>query len=179
MAIGVLAALTATLVWVVAHLLHMHRAPTKDRLAKMFQAFVATLPLALALAAVMLHQPEWRVALAGTEHPASAYGMAVLMHVLFFFCYVECFYHVERAVTLRMVIEIQRHPGGTPTVAQLASAYGVDDMIRRRLDDLKRNGFLKFDGERWHLTAKGRLFASVMRVSNAIFNSKPQNERLP
>lgn len=179
MAIGILAALLATLTWVVAHLLHMHRSPAKDRLAKMFRAFAATLPLALALTAALLHHPEWRVALAGTEHPASAYGMAALMHVLFFFCYVECFYHVERAVTLRMVIEIQRHPGGPPTIPQLMSTYGVDDMIRRRLEDLKRNGFLEFDGHLWRLTAKGRLFASVMRVSNAIFNSKPQNERLP
>lgn len=179
MAIGVIAALLATLAWVAVHLALMHRRPTRDRLAAMFRAFAASVPLVVLLVFVLLRHDGWREALAGVEHPALAYGMGLLLQVLFFFCFVECFYHVERAVTLRMVIEILDHPNGPPTLDELVAAYPVDDMIRRRLDDLRRNGFLQCDGERWGLTAKGRLFASVMRVSNAIFHSKPQNERLP
>lgn len=179
MAIGVIAALLATLLWVTAHLVHMHLRPTRNRLSAMFRAFVASLPLVVLFTTLILRQADWRAGLAGAEHPALAYGMGLLLELLFFFCFVECFYHVERAVTLRMVIEIMDHPGGPPTLDDLVAAYPVDDMICRRLEDLQRNGFLVRDGEQWNLTGKGRLFAAVMRVSNAIFNSKPQNERLP
>lgn len=179
MAIGVIAALLATLAWVAAHLAHMHLRPTRSRLSAMFRAFLASLPLVVLITLLILRQPHWHDALAGVEHPALAYGMGLLLEVLFFFCFVECFYHVERAVTLRMVIEIMDHPDGPPTLDDLVAAYPVDDMIRRRLQDLQRNGFLVRKGDGWNLTGKGRVFAAVMQVSNAIFNSKPQNERLP
>jgi hypothetical protein len=179
MAIGVIAALAATLCWVILHVAAMHIRPAPRRMPAMTRAFLWALPLVPALVFAIWRQPDWREALAGVEHPAAAYGMGILLHVLFYFCFVECFYHVERAVTLRMVIEILEHPGGPPTVEALLNTYPVDDMVRRRLDGMRDAGFVRENNGRWSLSAKGRLFASAMRISSIIFNSKPQYERIP
>jgi hypothetical protein len=179
MAIGVIAALAATLCWVILHLVAMHIRPAQRRMLAMTRAFLLALPLVPALVFAIGRNPEWRAALAGIEHPAAAYGMGLLLHVLFYFCFVECFYHVERAVTLRMVIEILEHPGGPPTVEALLNTYPVDDMVRRRLEGMRDAGFVLEKNGRWMLTRKGRFFASAMRISSVIFNSKPQHERMP
>ena len=179
MAIGVIAALVATLTWVILHLVAMHIRPTPHRMPAMTRAFLLALPLVPAIVFVLWRNPEWRAALAGIEHPGAAYGMGVLLHVLFYFCYVECFYHVERAVTLRMVIELLEHPGGPPTLDAMLAHYPVDDMVRRRLEGMRDAGFVRAEGGRWSLTPKGRFFAAAMRISSFIFNSKPQNERIP
>lgn len=179
MAIGLIAALLATLLWITLHLIAMHRRPTPRRFPAMSRAALLAFPLVPALIFIILHQPEWREALAGVEHPAAAYGMGILLHILFYFCFVECFYHVERAVTLRMVIELFEEPEKAMPLNAMLAHYPVDDMIRRRLEGLQESGFIRHIDGIWHLTPKGRFFASAMKISSAIFHSRPQNERLP
>lgn len=179
MAIGVLAALIVFVLWAALHLLSMHIRPTPRRFPAMTRAFLLSFPLVPLIVFVILRRPEWREVLAGIEHPAAAYGMGILLHILFYFCFVECFYHVERAVTLRMVIELFDQPGQAMPLDAMLAHYPVDDMIQRRLEGLRDSGFVWNDNGIWRLTPKGRLFASAMKISSAIFHSKPQNERIP
>lgn len=179
MAIGALSAFVVFLLWASVHLARMHARPTPRRMAAMTRAFFVSLPLVPLFTWCLWRNPEWRLALAGFEHPVAAYGTGLLLHVLFYFCFVECFYHVERAVTLRMVIELFEEPGHAMPLEAMVAHYSVDDMIRRRLEDLRRAGFVKDEGGYWRLTRKGRLFAAAMRISSTIFHSKPQNERVP
>ncbi|MCS6771608.1 MAG: hypothetical protein NZ740_06235 [Kiritimatiellae bacterium] len=180
MAVGVIAAVVVFIGWVVVHLLLMHVRPTPRRFQAMSVAALLSFPATPALTWLIWQNADWRAALAGAEHAASAYGMASLLHLLFYFCFVECFYHVERAVTLRMVIELFEEPGHAMQLDALLAHYPVDDMVQRRLEGLQQSGFVHCGGDgRWHLTPKGRFFARAMRVSSAVFNSKPQNERLP
>lgn len=180
MAIGVISALLVFLATVTAHLIAMHTRPTPRRFPAMAKAFLVSFPITIALAWLIWQKDAWREALAGVEHPAAAYGMAALLHVLFYFCFVECFYHVERAVTLRMVIELYEEPGHAMPLDEMLAHYPVDDMIRRRMEGLEHSGFVVRGADgRWRLTPKGRFFARAMQISSAIFNSKPQNERIP
>lgn len=114
----------------------------------------------------------------GAEHRAMAWIVAILLHVLLFFLFVECFYHIERSVTLRLLVELLEHPQGAATAAEIMRDYSVDDMIRRRLEDLVRNRWVEESAGRFRLTAKGEQLARVMRTSIWIYQSKPQNERL-
>lgn len=178
MAIGVLAALIVFLLWASLHLAAMQIRPTPRRFPAMTRAFLRSFPLVPAIVFLILRNAEWREALAGIEHPAAAYGMGVVLHILFYFCFVECFYHVERAVTLRMVIELFDQPGRSMPLDAMLAHYPIDDMIRRRMEGLRVSGFVRDDNGIWQLTPKGRLFASTMKISSAIFHSKPQNERI-
>ena len=90
----------------------------------------------------------------------------------------ECFYHIERSVTLRLLVEIRANAQTAPTLTGLMKDYSVDDMIKRRLDDMARSGFVTRAGDKWVLSAKASTLAKVMALSCWIFQSKPQNERL-
>jgi hypothetical protein len=172
---GVLAALLGFALCVLGHLVAMHRRPTMGRLGAMTRAFALGFPVTLLLVpALRAVGGGWD----GAEHPALAWIVAVLLHGLLFFLFVECFYHIERSVTLRLLVELLEHPHGAATGVEIMRDYSVDDMIRRRLEDLIRNRWVEESGGRFRLTEKGRRFATVMRTSIWIYQSKPQNERL-
>ena len=92
----------------------------------------------------------------------------LLWHFLFYATFVECLNYVDRPVTLRMLIEFLKAPGGFLTVDTLQSRYGIPDMIRKRLDDMLTNGYLIRDGERYRLTPRGRNAARIFRLIRAL-----------
>jgi hypothetical protein len=163
---------------VAAHLIAMRVRPTKNRLGAMTAAFLPGFPLALLAVFVMHRCGGWPALMDGNEDPLLAYVLVLILHLLLYFLFVECFYHVERSVTLRLLVELDEHPRGAATTAEIMRDYSVDDMIRRRLDDLVRNRWAEEIGGRFRLTEKGRRLARLMRASNWVYQSKPQNERL-
>ncbi len=140
-------------------------------------AFAASLPFVYAawrLLAVLPHI----AGSAAMEAPGMGLFHAYLLHVLIFFCFVECFYHVERAVTLRMLIEILEAPKRAKALRELSSEYTIEEMIGRRMEVLEQNSFVRSENGRWKLTPKGRLFAVGMLASSWIFQSRGQQERI-
>jgi len=168
----------AFLLCVTAHLFAMRRKPTKKRLGAMTTAFLPGFPLALFAVFVLRSWGDWPASLDGHEHPLLPYILVPVLHLLLYFLFVECFYHIERSVTLRLLIELHEHPRNAATTKEIMRDYSVDDMIRRRLDDLVRNRWVEESGGRFRLTEKGRRLARLMRTSIWVYQSKPQNERL-
>jgi hypothetical protein len=178
MASGLIAGILAFLAFVGGHLAAMHRRPDPSRMKAMFRAYAWSLPVPALLLAAMHSAPHWRAVLDGSEHPALAWLCAYVCHLLLFLFFVECFYHVERSVTLRFLMEILEAPGERVRLAELMGRYSVDDMIRRRLDVMQTNGLVTHHADRWRIAPKGRRLAAAMAISCWIFRSKPQNARL-
>lgn len=178
MGTAIIASLLTTLLWIAGHLLAMRARPAKKRMSAMGKAWLLSLP-ALAVVLALLNRDAGLVAaLNGGEDPLLSWFYALLLQLLLFFLFVECFYHVERSVTLRLLVEIQAMQEGKATITSLMKDYSVDDMIRRRLDDMARSGFVTRSGEGWVLSPKGAKLAGVMGLSCWIYQSKTQDERL-
>jgi hypothetical protein len=177
MATALISSFFVTLLWITMHLLLVHQKPCKRRLKAMTFAFLWSLPV-LFLSLFFLQQETAIVLkLNGHENHSLAYGYAFLLHLLFFLFFVECFYHLERSVTLRILIEIDQTP--TPTkIEEIEKNYSVDDMISRRLDDMLTHGWLYQKNDRWILSPKALFLAKAMRFSCWLFQSKPQDLRL-
>lgn len=176
---GVLIAVLVSLGWISAQVAVSRRRPSSSRLRQMFSGFLVSLPL-VALALAVLHgtMPKLWTLLAGAEHLLAVGLHAYVAHLLIFFFYVECFYHIERSVTLRLLIEILHRQGRLATAAEIAEGYKVDDMIEERLSLLTANHYLSHEGDRFRLLPKGRRFASGVQLFCWIFQSKTQDERL-
>jgi hypothetical protein len=116
--------------------------------------------------------------LVGNEHPTHSLWHAYVGDTLIFFLYAECFYHVERSVTLRLMIEILTFPGGRPTTNEISKHYSLNDMIAERLAVLVAHGYITKSGDRFSLLSKGRRFATGVRLFCWIYRSKTQDERL-
>ena len=177
MATALIASFLVTLLWITMHLLLVHRKPCEHRLKAMTLAFLCSLPVLLLFLFLLQQQTAIVLKLNGHENYSLAYSYALLLHLLFFLFFVECFYHLERSVTLRILIEI----GQTLTpvkVEAMEKDYSLDDMITRRLNDMLNSGWLYQKNGCWMLSQKALFLAKTMRFSCWLFQSKPQDQRL-
>lgn len=172
---GLIAATLVTLIWVLAQVFVMHLRPAENRFKAMLAGYLASLPLVFIFA-------RWIAPLLAPAPAAAAGGSPVfhayLSHLLLFFLYVECFYHVERSVTLRFLVEILARQGQPPRVEDIRGQYSIREMITARLEVLRQNGFAEERAGRWHLKAKARLLVTAMRFSVWLFQSEIQSERM-
>lgn len=172
---GLIAATLVTLIWVLAQVFVMHLRPAENRFKAMLAGYLASLPLVFIFA-------RWIAPLLAPAPAAAAGGSpifhAYLSHLLLFFLYVECFYHVERSVTLRFLVEILARQDRPPRVEDIRGQYSIREMITARLEVLRQNGFAEERAGRWHLKAKARLLVTAMRFSVWLFQSEIQSERM-
>ena len=105
MAAGLFIAVIVTLAWVVLQIGLMHVRPAENRIRSMTLGYVISLPFVF-VAYRWLPLPASIASASAGESWAMGLILAYLLHLLLYFCYVECFYHVERAVTLRFLTEI-------------------------------------------------------------------------
>ena len=174
MATGVMVSLTISSLWIALQMAWMHVRPARNRFRAMLAGFAASLPV---LVLVLGSSP---VRAFHAAHFVEPYGLvffhALLCHTLVFFCYVECFYHVERAVTFRMLIEIAAHRDGI-LFSDLRKDYSVPGMVGARMEVLEARGFVVRRMHAWHLTSKGRLLARVMAGTLWLYQAKSQRDR--
>lgn len=171
---GILTALIVTAAWITIQIIWMHIKPTENRFKAMLLGYVLSLPLVYAafqwlpgLCSISLHE-MWGIGL----------FFAYFIHLLLFFLYVECFYHVERSVTLRFLVEILQRPPPGARLDEILADYNADNMIRTRLTDLEKNNFIECKQGQWRLKPKGDRFAKLMRVSSWLYQSAGQADRL-
>src|SRR5437868_6962106 len=105
---GVLVAIVVSAIWIVVQILVTRFRPGCRGFRAILGGYVLSLPLVLGVYWFLpLTSPGTWTWLVGHEHPISALFHAYFGHLLIFFLYVECYYHVERSVTLRLLIEIR------------------------------------------------------------------------
>ena len=175
---GVFIAVIVSVLWISAQIYLGRLQPPRSRFRAMLAGYLASLPFVFGfywiLPAVF---PSLWGSLVGAEHSVSALFHACFSHLLIFFLYVECFYHVERSVTLRLLTEINDHPG-SETPEAISAGYNVDGMIEQRVAVLNANRYTEQSGDRIRLLPRGRRFAAAAKAFSWLFQSKMQDERL-
>lgn len=166
---GLIAALAVSAGWMLIHLLLMQCRPAENRFKAMTLCWLASLPAVPLLYALLPAQPG--------ESFWMGLFLSGFFNLLLYFLFVECFYHIERAVTLRIMIEILKNAKGRTTIESIRKQYDVDGMIRRRLEVLQERQFIEQKDGAWRLKSKGRLFARTMQFSCWLFQCKGQKDR--
>lgn len=175
MSAGLLVAVLITIAWVLVQVGVMHVRPARNRSGAMTVGYLASLPLVGLAYAALADVAPFSSFDAG-ETWWLGFCQAYIAHLLLYVLYVQCFYHVERSVTLRLLIEIRDHAPGR-SLEDLQRGYSLDAMITSRLVVLAANRFITQENGQWQLLTKGRVLAIGMLVSTAMFRSKPQSER--
>lgn len=93
----------------------------------------------------------------------------LVIYLLLYCNYIQCFYYIATPLTLRMVEEFFCAPGGFLSLLELKERYGVAQIIRERLVTLEKSGYLKKEGERCLLTRRGNFFAQAFKLLRKIF----------
>lgn len=170
---GLLAGGVSTLFWVAAQNVWMHIRPTPRRFHAIVLGYIVSLPLVFF---VYRGLPVWWQPAPG-EEPLMGWIHAYVLHFLLFAFYGECFFHVERSVTLRLLVEILHAGPEGADLEGLRCQYPVGDMIAQRLEVLRENGFVCLEGDRWLLLPKARRVVWFAILGNWLFRAAPQNER--
>jgi len=174
MAQGIMASVIVTMLWISLHLLLIHVKPVKNRFMAMICGYLVSLPFIVPAYFLLPVEIVLRLEVSPTPGGMGLFH-AFLLHLLLFFLYAECFYHIERSVTLRVLVELNAAPARSE---EIQYRYPLDEMIEKRLEILQGEGFIERRKENWYNTGKGNLFAKVMIASTWIFQSKSQKDRM-
>lgn len=168
---GIIVACIASGLWIVAQNVCMHFWPTQRRLRAMTYGVCAGLPLLVCV--------YWFLPLTSPANESPYLGpmQAIIAYVLLFAGYAEFFYHVERSVTIRILVELIPYGGAGTTVDAIKTSYPQEDMIFRRLQVLEKNGFVRHQQGGWKLTAKGAILADGVAVALRVFGAQTQADR--
>lgn len=171
---GLLAAIIVSAVWIVLQNLLMHFRPAENRFGAMLTGYLLSLPAVYLVYQWLLSRP--------TPSTDEAYGLglfhAYLFHLLLYFCYGECFYHVERSVTLRFFVEILQRGDRGAKIEAIQQDYSIDEMVRQRLEVMRDHQFLAGGHDGWRLRLKGAVLARLQMLGSRFFQFKGQHERM-
>jgi hypothetical protein len=174
---GITVALAVSFVWIFVQNLLMHVRPAENRFKAMVVGYVLSLPFVYAgyrwlppltcgIAQAMQEQAPWM----GLFH-------AYFFHLLLFLFYVECFYHVERSVTLRLLVELFKGGAEGASIQAIQGHYSLKEMIQQRMEVMRDGEFIEDWQSSWHLRTKGAVLARISVICCWLFQIKGQHER--
>lgn len=175
---GIVVAILVSVAWIVLQNVLMHWRPAENRFLAMVLGYLVSLPLVYVVYRWLPQLSDGIAAAMRAEAPSMGLFHAYLVHLLLFLFYGECFYHVERSVTLRLLVEVLKHSDQGVPLDAIRQHYPVEEMIQRRLEVMRDRGLVEQRGDSWHLRSMGTLLARVGGASSWLFQIKPQHERM-
>jgi hypothetical protein len=85
----------------------------------------------------------------------------LLLQVFLLIGYTAFFFLIERGLSLRILIEISRAPGGRLTLEEIKTRYSYDYILEKRVGQMLQMGYWELKDGYYYSTAKGRRFAKV------------------
>ena len=163
---GYLISFSLMVIWVLVQLLVFHLSNTKQLFRTFTLLFILSIPVYviwyLKTSPTMGFFPE---TLSRTPEVLGLLN-GLGLQGLFYLTYVAFFYYVDRPVTLRILIAFLKAPGEALTLSEVKTTYGLNDMIRRRLEAMKHGGLVVEREGKYFLTRKGETlgrFCDVIR----------------
>jgi hypothetical protein len=174
---GIMVAFAVGLLWILVQNLLMHVRPAENRFRAMVIGYLLSLPL---VCVGYQWVPPITVGIKEAmqvQEPGLGLFHAYFFHLLLFLFYAECFYHVERSVTLRLLVELLKSGTDGASLQAIQGQYSLQEMIQQRLEILREHGFIEERQGSWHLHVKGAVFARIAVACSWLFQFKGQHER--
>ena len=172
---GILSCLIATTCWALVQVVWCHTTNRPTTMKHLAIGWLWSVPLLALLIPATRSLIQTRFLATPLWEDTSYALLTHLFALLFAFLY---YGSAERSVTVRLLVELLRTHGAGLTLDQLRQQYSTEDMIRRRLSDMNGNGLVSSRDGLWFSTPKGTRLAVLMRISNWIFRSAGQHERI-
>jgi hypothetical protein len=169
---GLILAVALVGTWALVQGIVFHlRAPAKAfaSMVAWFSPFVPAYALAYLLTPADLGVlPERFAAIAAPVGFVNGLGVLVLL----FLTGVLFYYHADRSITVRLLIELSRAPRQRLRLDEMQAVCGVEVLMHDRLHTMALNGFLEERDSRYHLAPKGRLGGLAGTVARRVLTMK-------
>lgn len=158
---GILAAFVSFAVYVLTHAAAC-RARTWSRPARLLNLlWLAFLPVYVAAFLALSHNFPRLAVDRDTVNGVINLLNGLLIEALLLIGYTAFFFLVERGLSLRITIEINRAPQGRMKLAEIMRVYTYDYILEKRLGQMLTMGYWRKDGDYFVSTDKGRRFAAA------------------
>jgi hypothetical protein len=97
----------------------------------------------------------------------------IIVYDFLFVGYSMFYFLVDRGFSARILIEIARAPGGALTQEQVEAVYSPEQIVRRRLGDLRDMGSVREEGDRFRVVPSGLRQARLFSFVKEFFNLGP------
>jgi len=165
---GLLLSVLVIAVWGIVQLVVFHTFHPRNALKSMIGSFLPFLPAYLLL--YLATPPTFSILpdrLAATAVPLGMLNGMLILILLFLTC-VQFYYHLNRAISLRILIEFERAAGRSMTLNQIEHVCGLGSLIGGRLEALVTYGFVFRSGEYYHFALGGRIAAAIGRIARKV-----------
>lgn len=106
----------------------------------------------------------------GTFDGIVQFANGMLINVLLLIGYTPTFFVVERGISLRVMIEISRAPGGKMTIEDIKRAYTYEYILEKRLGQMFKMEYAVRDGEILRNTWRAERLVRAVRFVRWVFN---------
>jgi hypothetical protein len=92
----------------------------------------------------------------------------LVIYVFLFMGYLEFYFTVDRSITTRIMILVERSPDWKLTYEQAKEMYDLETIFKRRFDDMVYGGYMTENNGYYENTKKGSLVARIYEFSRRL-----------
>lgn len=89
------------------------------------------------------------------------FSSGLMLYVFLFLGYCQFYFIVDRSISVRVMIEIERSSGKKLSFEEIKGVYSFDGILKRRLEHMVENKYIAEDSGRYSNTGKGRFEARL------------------
>lgn len=94
----------------------------------------------------------------------------IILYLLLFFAYFSIYFIIDRSISIRTVIELDKNHQIGMTEKELYQYYNGDMIMERRLNHLVYGKFIQLDNDKYINTKKGIIFAKTFNFLKKFLN---------
>ena len=159
---GIFIALSSAAIFLLLHIAIFHYLRPKRHFRSIVLTYLGVIPVYAVLFFVF------------SDSFAAHYFLNGLVLFLFLFLgYCQFYFIVDRSVSVRIMIEIERSQGKSLTEEQIMGVYSLEGMMARRLQHMEDGGYVIRQSESYINTTKGRLEARLFHTLKELLRLGP------
>ena len=98
------------------------------------------------------------------------FSLGILIYLLFFFGYCQFYFIVDRSISVRIMIGLEKSKDKKLTLEQIKKAYKPDYIFLRRLEHMIDNKYITEESGFYKNLSKGKILARVFQFSKNYLN---------
>ena len=153
------------------HMVIFHRRRIEYRFVALLKIFCSLLPVYILLyliiptESLILMPADPRITPGAVIGVAKAFNflLGILIYLLLFFGYCQFYFIIDRSVSVRVMIELERSQDKRLTFEEIKQRYSPDYMLSRRLKHMMDSKYIREDAGFYKNTAFGQTMAKFFK----------------
>ena len=159
------------IIFLFLHIIIFHNCKIKQRFRVLMRIFYSLLPLYILLYTLVptdtliIMPADPRLTLGSVIGLSKVFNflLGILIYLLLFFGYCQFYFIIDRSISVRIMIEVEKSKDKKLTLEEIKRAYSPDYILSRRLKHMIDSKYIIEDAGSYKNIQKGRIVAKVFK----------------